>query len=122
MRRGLKKESGIKLHVLMRKRAYGLLSALEKGSDAVGGVCLMRFGYRSCCRTVEGFLMVSERHVRLLAARCIGRRNDYALQQDNGRYVRVGSAVSLDAFSRHIAGVETMGSYVIDEQDTCHFA
>src|SRR6202163_674180 len=66
--------------------------------------------------------MVSERHVRLLAARCIGRRNDYALQQDNGRYVRVGSAVTLAALARHVAGVETMGSYVIDEQDTCHFA
>jgi len=66
--------------------------------------------------------MVSEHHVRLLAARCLGRRNDYALQQDNGRYVRVGAVVTLAALSRHVAGVETMGSYVIDEQGTCHFA
>ena len=67
-------------------------------------------------------MVVSERHLRLLAARCIGRRNDYALQQDNGRYLRVGSAVTLDALARHVAGVETMGAYVIDEQETCHFA
>ncbi len=67
-------------------------------------------------------MSVSERHLRLLAARGIGRRNDYALQQDNGRYVRVGAAVSLDALSRHVAGVETMGSYLIDEQGCCQFA
>jgi len=66
--------------------------------------------------------MVGERHLRLLAARCLGRRNDYALQQDNGRYLRVGAVVTLDALSRHVAGLETMGSYVIDEQETCHFA
>ena len=65
---------------------------------------------------------LSERHLRLLAARCIGRRNDYALQQDNGRYVRVGASVSFAALSRHIAGLETIGSYVIDEQGMCHFA
>jgi hypothetical protein len=71
---------------------------------------------------VEGFMAVSERHLQLLAARCIGRRNDYALQREDGRYRRVGSAVTLDALARHVAGVETMGAYVIDEQDTCHFA
>lgn len=66
--------------------------------------------------------MVSERHVRLLAARCIGRRNDYALQQDNGRYLRVGSAVTLEVLWRHVAGLATIGAYVVDEQNTCHFA
>ena len=58
--------------------------------------------------------MLTEKHLRILAARCIGRRNDYALQQDNGRYVRIGAEVTLDALSRHVAGVETMGSYVVD--------
>jgi hypothetical protein len=66
--------------------------------------------------------MVSERHLRLLAARCIGRRNDYALQQEDGRYLRVGAAVTLDVLRRHVAGIETMATYVIDEQGTCHFA
>ena len=65
---------------------------------------------------------LDERYLRLLAARCIGRRNDYALQRDDGGYRRVGAAVSLDALARHVAGVETMASYVIDEAGTCHFA
>src|ERR1700686_4729451 len=98
----------------MTKRAYGLLIALQRGSDAVDSVRLIQFSYRSCCSVVEGFLMVSERHVRLLAARCIGPRNDYALQREGGRYLRVGWSVSLDALSRRSARVETMGSYVID--------
>ena len=67
-------------------------------------------------------MVVNERHLRMLAARCIGRRNDYALQQGNGRYLRVGSVVTLDALWRHVVGVETMGAYVVDEQETCHFA
>jgi hypothetical protein len=67
-------------------------------------------------------MSVSERHLRLLAARCIGRRDDYAMQRDDGGYVRVGAAVSLAALRRHVAGLETMASYVIDEQGMCHFA
>jgi hypothetical protein len=82
----------------------------------------MQFRDRSSCRPVEGFMMVSERHLRLLAARCIGRRNDYALQRADGRYLRVGSAVTLASLERHVAGLETMGAYVVDEQNTCHFA
>lgn len=54
--------------------------------------------------------MVSERHLRILAARCFGRRNDYALQQDNGRYLRVGSSVTLEVLQRHVAGLETIGA------------
>jgi hypothetical protein len=71
---------------------------------------------------MEGFVMVSERHLRILAARCIGRRNDYALQQDNGRYLRVGSALTLEVLQRHVAGLETIGAYVVDERNTCSFA
>ena len=67
-------------------------------------------------------MVLSERHLRLLAARCIGRHNDYALQREDGGYVRVGAAVSLDALSRHVAGSETMATYVIDEQGGCQFA
>src|SRR2546421_4958246 len=70
---------------------------------------------------VEG-RMLTERHLRVLAAHCIGRRNDYALQQASGRYLRVGSAVTVDALRGHVAGLHTMGTYVIDEQDCCHFA
>jgi hypothetical protein len=66
--------------------------------------------------------MVSERHLRILAGRCVGRRNDYALQQANGRYLRVGSAVTLEVLQRHVAGLETIGVYVVDERNTSHFA
>ena len=67
-------------------------------------------------------MVLDERYLRLLAARCIGRRDDYALQRDDGGYVRVGAAVSLAALARHVAGVETMASYVIDEAGMCQFA
>jgi hypothetical protein len=67
-------------------------------------------------------MVLNERYLRLLAARCIGRRNDYAVQRDDGGYARVGAAVSLDALARHVGGFETMASYVIDEAGTCHFA
>jgi hypothetical protein len=67
-------------------------------------------------------MVLDEHWLRLLAARGIGRRNDYALQRDDGGYVRVGAAVSLAALARHVAGVETMASYVIDEAGTCQFA
>jgi hypothetical protein len=66
--------------------------------------------------------MVSERHLRILAARCIGRRNDYALQQDNGRYLRVGSVLTWEVLQRHVAGVETIGAYVVNEHNTCQIA
>src|SRR5205085_9834485 len=65
--------------------------------------------------------MLTDTYLRVLAARCLGRRNDYALQQDNGRYLRVGSAVTLNALRGHVAGLHTMGTYVIDEQDCCRF-
>ncbi len=66
--------------------------------------------------------MLTKTHLWWLWACCIGRRTDYALQQASGRYRRVGSAVTLDALRGHVAGLHTMGTYVIDEQDCCHFA
>ncbi len=66
--------------------------------------------------------MVSERHLHILVARCLGRRNDYALQQDNGRYRRVGSPVTWEVLKLHVAGVETIGAYVVDEYQSCHYA
>lgn len=61
-------------------------------------------------------------HVRLLWARCIGRRNDYAMQRDDGRYLRVRLSIEVDDLWRHLRGEETMGTYMIDEHDKCHFA
>src|SRR5437764_608738 len=65
--------------------------------------------------------MLTDSHLRRLSARCIGRRNDYALQQASGRYLRAGSVVTLDALQGHVVGLHTMGTYVIDEQGCCHF-
>src|SRR2546423_14513632 len=73
------------------------------------------FRYGSCCLVVEGH-MLTERHLRLLAARCIGRRNDYALQQTGGRYLRVGSAVTLEALRGHVAGPHPIGTDLIGEK------
>src|SRR5581483_2813344 len=95
---------------------------VRRGRLGPGRVGLIAFRYGSRSRVLEGLVMLDERSLRLLAARCIGRRNDYALQQEDGRYRRVGAAVSLTALSHHVAGVETMGSYVVDERNTCHFA
>ena len=66
--------------------------------------------------------MLTDTYLRVLAARCLGRRNDYALQQASGRYLRVGSAVTLDALRAHVAGLHTMGTYLIDEQGGTRFA
>jgi hypothetical protein len=66
--------------------------------------------------------MVSERCLRILAARCIGRRNDYTLQQDNGRYLRVGSPLTWKVLRYHVEGLQTIGAYVVDERNTCHYA
>ena len=65
---------------------------------------------------------LTERHVRLLAARCIGRRDDYAVQQPDGRYRRAGAAVTFEVLQQHLAGEDTLGTYVIDERGSCHFA
>src|SRR5215472_13699097 len=52
----------------------------------------------------------------------VGRRDDYALQQADGRYLRVGRPLTYSALRRHLSGAETIGTYVIDEQGTCRFA
>jgi hypothetical protein len=66
--------------------------------------------------------MVRDEDLRVFARTFIGRRDDYAVQQDDGRYQRVGRALTYTALRRHLAGVETLGTYVIDEQGTCRCA
>jgi hypothetical protein len=53
---------------------------------------------------------------------CVGRRDDYALQQADGRYFRVGQPVTYEAVFAHLQGTATMGSYVIGEQGMTRFA
>src|SRR5215471_16395614 len=52
----------------------------------------------------------------------VGGGDDYAVQQEDGRYLRVGRPLTYSALRRHLAGVETIGTYVIDEQGTCRCA
>jgi hypothetical protein len=66
--------------------------------------------------------VVEDRYLEVLAALCIGRRDDYALQQSNGRYVRAGTALTLETVRAHVMGWHTIGTYVIDERGGCRFA
>ncbi len=53
---------------------------------------------------------------------CLGRTDDYALQQADGRYLRAGAPVSYEAMMQHLQGMITIGTYVINEHGLCHFA
>src|SRR6266567_648181 len=60
--------------------------------------------------------------LRVLARLCVGRRTDYALQRADGRYTRQFQPLSWEVLRLHLAGVHTIGSYVIDERGRCRFA
>ncbi len=66
--------------------------------------------------------MITDELIQAYAPMFVSRRDDYARQRDNGRYVRVGSALTLDALRLHLQGRHTLGTYVIDEQGYCCFA
>lgn len=66
--------------------------------------------------------MIERTTLLAFAQRFISRRDDYALQQVTGRYLRVGAPVTAAVLRRHLAGIETMGTYVIDEAGRCRFA
>ncbi|WP_126597301.1 TOTE conflict system archaeo-eukaryotic primase domain-containing protein [Dictyobacter aurantiacus] len=53
---------------------------------------------------------------------CVGRRDDYAYQRSDGRYCRAGCPLTYDVVYRHLQGVQTIGSYLIDEQGLCRSA
>ena len=52
----------------------------------------------------------------------VSRRDDFALQRTDGGYVRAGHAISPHEVHRHLRGVQTIGSYVIDEHGCCRYA
>jgi hypothetical protein len=66
--------------------------------------------------------MIDNTLLETFAALFVGRRSDYALQRENGRYMRVGARLTWAALHRHLGGAETIGTYVIDERGCCHFA
>ncbi|HJT55774.1 MAG TPA: hypothetical protein VJ761_04710 [Ktedonobacteraceae bacterium] len=67
-------------------------------------------------------MMIETPLLQAFAQRFISRRDDYALQQATGRYRRVSAPVTAEVLHRHLSGVQTMGTYVIDEAGRCRFA
>ncbi len=53
---------------------------------------------------------------------CVGRRNDYAVQLPEGRYIRMGTDLTYETLFWHLEGRQTLGTYVINEQNQCSFA
>ncbi len=53
---------------------------------------------------------------------CVGRRNDYAIQQRDGRYLRAFRPVTGSVLVRHLAGQMSIGTYIRDEKGLCSFA
>ncbi len=67
-------------------------------------------------------MVITRAHVRVLAGLCVGRCTDYALQRDDGLYVRAFARLTDEVLWRHLAGGHTIGTYVIDERGWCPFA
>ncbi len=67
-------------------------------------------------------MLLSDAELLPLVQTCIGRHDDYAFQRDDGRYVRARRRLSYEVLRQHLAGVETIGTYLINEQGCCRFA
>ena len=52
----------------------------------------------------------------------VSRKSDFALQRNDGGYVRVGRPLTTQDIRAHLAGAHTLGSYVIDEHGNCRYA
>src|SRR2546430_9570032 len=61
-------------------------------------------------------------HLRLFANLFVSRRDDYAVQQADGRYLRAARPLTYSKLLGHLQGVETIGTYVIDERGLCRYA
>ena len=53
---------------------------------------------------------------------CVGRRDDHAVQQPNGRYMRMFRPLTPTILADHLAGRATVGTYVLSEKKECSFA
>jgi hypothetical protein len=67
-------------------------------------------------------MVIQQQTLEVFARVCVGRRDTYAVQRDDGRYVRVGERLTYAVVREHLAGWLTLGTYVIDEQGMCRFA
>jgi hypothetical protein len=52
----------------------------------------------------------------------VSRRDDYAIQQLSGRYLRANRPLTKTALRNQLDGVESLGTYVMDERGRCRFA
>lgn len=52
----------------------------------------------------------------------VNRWSDFALQQPDGSYRRVGRALTSADVRAHLAGKHSLGTYVMDEQGRCSYA
>ncbi len=52
----------------------------------------------------------------------VSRRDDYAVQQMSGRYLRMNRPLTKITLHNHLDGAESLGTYVIDERGWCRFA
>ena len=52
----------------------------------------------------------------------VSRRDDYAVQQMSGRYLRMNRPLTKTVLHNHLDGAESLGTYVIDERGWCRFA
>src|SRR5947209_10943967 len=67
-------------------------------------------------------MTIQQESLRVFANLFVSRRDDYAMQQADGRYLRAGRPVTYSTLFAHLRGSETMGTYVIDERGMCRFA
>jgi hypothetical protein len=65
--------------------------------------------------------MTSLNQLHVFIETFVSRRNDFALQRNDGGYVRAGRAISPNEVHRHLLGAQTIGSYVIDEHGCCRY-
>jgi len=66
--------------------------------------------------------MITDSLLHEYARMFVSRRDDYAIQQVSGRYLRANRPVTKTALHNHLAGAESLGTYVIDERGRCRFA
>jgi CHC2 zinc finger len=67
-------------------------------------------------------MTIQHESLRLFANLFVSRRDDYAMQQADGRYLRAGRPVTYSTLFAHLLGSLTIGTYVIDERGMCRFA
>ncbi|HEX6556475.1 MAG TPA: hypothetical protein VF026_27190 [Ktedonobacteraceae bacterium] len=59
--------------------------------------------------------------LRVFANLFVSRRDDYAVQQADGRYRGSARPLTYSTLLGHLHGVETIGTYVIDERGMCRY-